>query len=739
MTFQNIENGWTVLKVRECDKNLIFSAVGTFNQVFPGETFMIFGKWVTHASFGRQFLIERAVSVRPTQSADLVRYLSSGMFKGIGPKIAGKIVKHFGENTLKILDENPQKLKTIPKFSKKLASKFIEAWSEKNVNSEAMQFLSHHGISLASAQKIIKEYGKETVSIISQNPYCLMRHIKGFGFLRADEIGRAMGIAPDAPQRIEQGILYVLKNAEDFGHCFQSSSQIYQTLAHSLMIKDEEKIEEAFRILQEKSFLISKHNVSLDEESDSETCYFLPFLYEAEEVCAEVIVKLLNAPMRKGNPETEGFFQRVEDWLEKFCKVSARQLSSEQREAVVGAVSSKVFILTGGPGVGKTTTANAIIQLLKAMGKKVVLGAPTGRAAQRMTELSSLQAKTIHRLLEWSSESGGFIRGEDNKLEADVIIIDESSMLDIQLAQHLLLAIPESAQLILIGDKDQLPPVGPGNFFRDLIESKQIPLKQLDRIFRQAKTSHIVSVAHDINHGKVSDFSHPEESDCHFMEVGSDEEVLEKMKKILTVDLTSAGYNTLRDVQILSPMNKGLLGCQNLNQILQDLLNPCFKEITKKNKSFVFRVKDKVIQTVNNYELTVYNGDIGYVESITDKKDVIVRFGERYVKYSQEQSNDLKLAYAITIHKSQGSEFPVVILPMTMGHYVMLQRNLIYTGLTRAKKLAVFLGSKKAFAHAARNRGSQRRQTRLKTVLRQLLSSPYFAEISVDGIEEGIG
>lgn len=738
VTYQNPANGWTVIKVHDCETKLSFSAVGTFAAIHPGEVFMIFGKWIVHATFGRQFQIHRAVSVRPTNTEALIRYLSSGMFKGIGPKIAQKIVRHFGEETLQILDEKPQKLKLVPTLGKKSVNKLIEAWGEKTRNSEAMQFLSHHGISLNAAQKIIAAYGHQTVSVISENPYRLIKHIKGFGFLRADQIARAMGIADDSPQRIEHGIIYILRTAEDHGHCFQTSRQIYHSLTSQLGITNQEKIRMGLFSLLEQGLLVSRRALEQDYESEEEgLLYFLPDLYEAEEVCTERIRDLLKSSFAKMDPQNEDVIRRVSDWIEKFSSKSGRRLSEGQREAVMGCVSSKVFILTGGPGVGKTTTANTIIHLLRAMGRKVILAAPTGRAAQRMTEISSIPAKTIHRLLEFSSESGGFLRCEDNKLEADVVIIDESSMLDLRLAQHLLLAIPESAQLILIGDKDQLPPVGPGNFFKDLIESQQIPLKQLDQVFRQARASQIISVAHDINHGRVSEFNNASESDCHFLEAESDEEVLESIKSIVLSKLPEAGYDVMREVQILTPMNKGTLGCHNLNTLLQDLLNPA--QDGKTSKEFGFRVGDKVIQTVNNYELSVYNGDIGFVEQITDKREILIRFGERYVKYSSEQGGDLKLAYAITIHKSQGSEFPVVIIPMTMGHYVMLQRNLIYTALTRAKKLAIFLGSMKAFALAARNKNSQTRQTLVRSLVQCSLGAPYLTKLVVDSFEESVG
>ncbi len=685
---------------------------------------MLFGQWNVHATFGKQFQVSRAVSVRPSERDALVRYLSSGLFKGIGPKIAQKIVRHFGDETLQILDEKPQKLKTVPKLSKKTATKLINAWSEKAKNSEAMQFLSHHGITLNAAQKIINVYGASTVTAISENPYRLIKHIKGFGFMRADQIARAMNIAVDSPQRIENGIVFLLRTAEDQGHCYQTARQLFSTLGSQLEIHDEDKIRSALMDLRADGRLESCSALfpqDADEDYDS-TYFVLPDLLEAEKLASERIVTLLRSPFAKTDPNTEAMQRRISDWLDKFSEKTSKKLSSAQKDGVIGAVSSKVFILTGGPGVGKTTTANAIIHLFRAMGRRVVLGAPTGRAAQRMTEISSIPAKTIHRLLEWSSESGAFLRNEDNKLEADVVIVDESSMLDIRLARSLVEAVPDSAQLIFIGDKDQLPPVGPGNFFRDLIESQCVPLTQLDQIFRQAKSSRIISVAHEINQGLASEFSNSEDSDCHFIEAKSDEEVLERIRSLVLTQLVEAGYDPVRDVQILSPMNKGTLGCQSLNTLLQGLLNAKVEESNSKH-SFVFRVGDKVIQTVNNYELTVYNGDIGFVEGISDKRQVFVRFGDRIVRYDAEQSGDLRLAYAITIHKSQGSEFPVVIIPMTMGHYVMLQRNLIYTGLTRAKKLAIFLGAHKAFAMAARNQSSQKRQTQVKGLLQKAIDS----------------
>lgn len=672
---------------------------------------MLFGRWDEHSSYGRQFVISRSVTIRPSSADGLVRYLSSGMFKGIGKKIAQKIVNHFGDETLKILDENPQKLKKVPKLAKKTADRLIHGWGEKKKNSEAVQFLSHHGISLQAIQKIIDSYGQNTVSVISANPYQLIRHVRGFGFHRADQIAQAMGITGDAPQRIEHAILFLLKTAEDRGHCYQTEEQLVESLGLQMNIQNEEKIHLALRVLKGRKQLVLVETTAPEKQKR----YFSTDLYQAEKKIAESLSRIWAMEFDEAVE-----LERISTWVEKFTERAQKKLSPSQKEAVLCAALSKVFILTGGPGVGKTTTANVIIHLFLAMGKTVALAAPTGRAAQRMQELSSVTAKTIHRLLEWSKESLGFSRNAENPLEADVIIIDESSMLDVRLASSLLAAVPDNSQLIFIGDKDQLPPVGPGNFFRDLIESKAVKIKHLDQIFRQAKTSQIIATAHEINHGYLSPINNSADSDCHFIEGNSDEEVLEKICKILTVQLSQAGYNPVRDAQILTPMNRGLIGCHHMNNVLQNLLNPNgFSQDLKKNekRQVTLRVGDKVIQTANNYDLAVYNGDIGFVESLVKDK-VQIRFADKLVTYDYEQSGDLSLAYAITIHKSQGSEFPVVIIPMTMSHYVMLQRNLIYTALTRAKKLAILIGLPRAFATAARNISSQDRQTHLRSFLK---------------------
>lgn len=729
VTFHNSENGWTVLKARECKSYLTLTAVGNFIAPHPGETFMVFGRWSQHVSFGKQFKINRFVTMQPQTKEGMIRYLSSGIFKGMGEKTAEKIVKHFGLQTFKTLDETPQKIKTIPKFSKKTANKIIEAWEEKKHISQALIFLHNHGISPMMAQKIIRIYGQETIAVVTQNPYVLIKNIHGLGFLTADRIARSIGIAHDAPQRIQQGIYYQLQMGEDKGHCFLTEDQLINSLAKTLDLSTSiisQKCEENLSTLIEQNLIVVKNNSMNKDVGTLQQRHFFPLdLYRAElEICG-YFNHLLVSGFSKAtfDPTTESSKIRIENWLNIYCEKTSNSLSDDQRQAVFRAATHKVFILTGGPGVGKTTTANAIIQLFKAMGKKIALAAPTGRAAQRMQEVSQMPAKTIHRLLEWSPDERGFKRDEDNPLAADVVIIDEASMIDARMGQSLLKAIPSTAQMIWIGDVDQLPSVGAGNVLRDVITSDKIPYVRLSQIFRQASASHIIQAAHKINQGETPTFSNEAESDCRFIEAESADEIIEKIKALLTEHLPNAGYHPVRDIQILTPMNRGDLGSIRINQEIQKLLNPDKESLLEESKTntkatLTFRPKDKVIQTSNNYDLLVFNGDIGYVEHTkVEGGKTIVSFADRKVNYEHDDTFDLSLAYAITIHKSQGSEFPVVIIPISMSHYIMLQRNLIYTALTRAKKLAIFVGHPKALHLAINNPVSLARQTELQQYL----------------------
>ena len=713
VTYRNDENGWTVLKVRNVDDHSLVTVTGSLPPVQDGEHLQLVGTWSSHSTYGRQFKALRAVPIRPSTRAAILRYLSSGIIKGIGDKTAERIVAHFGLDTFKILDENPGCVLQVPKVGKKKASEIIESWKAQRSIADVMMFLNNHGISLTYAQRIMKLYGERAIELISANPYQLAVDINGIGFIKADNIAKSIGIAPDSPERVRAAVIYQMQQSEERGHCYQTTKQLMELLQGTLSLS-QDKIEAL--VPQQLSLLAGAGSLlteSIQINDESVMTHWRPELMAAECHIADRLASLLKHSLVPDD-------SRVDQWILRYNEAASAPLSPSQAEAVRRAASSRVFVLTGGPGVGKTTTANAIIRLFKAMGKTVLLTAPTGRAAQRLSEVSSEKAKTIHRLLEWQPAEGAFCRNDQNPLKADVIICDESSMLDIKLGDALISAVSEHAQLIFIGDVDQLPSVGPGNVLRDMINSKRIPCVKLREIFRQAATSSIIRHAHEINEGLVPAFVKDQPTDCQFIEVDSSDEIRTVIQKLLTEVLPQKyNFNASRDVQVLSPMNRGDLGTVALNTELQELLNPDpkahMREENQKQRDGELRDGDKVIQTANNYDLQVFNGDIGFVTAtkIEGGKTKVVFSDGRVVTYDRDQADDLRLAYAVTIHKSQGSEFPVIILPMSMQHYVMLQRNLVYTGLTRARKLAIFIGSKKALAHAIRANSSISRQTNL--------------------------
>jgi len=718
VTYANAENGYSVLRVRDTATNVTVTATGHFVDIKPGELFQFTGTWSFHSQYGRQFKIDRALPVRPTSKPAMIRYLSSGLIKGIGEKTAERIVAHFGEDTFKILDENPACLMQVKSIARKKAQVIVDAWQSQRATADIMMFLNQHGITPNFARKIFKLYGASTIEIVSTDPYRLAEDLHGIGFLKADAIALNVGIAKDSPQRVRAAILYQLQQAEEKGHCYLTSPQLTAGMSATLDLPEaklETRLEGELKSLQNSGAVITeKVYTPVGESAEG---HYRGELLAAEADVADGIARLLGEPVDVDN-------ERVANWVDRYVAASGTTLSDGQLQAVKFAVQSGVFVLTGGPGVGKTTTANVIIRLFKAMGKKVVLGAPTGRAAQRLSEVAAEKAKTIHRILEWAPAVGGFTRSAENPLDAQVVIIDEASMIDIRLMANLVKALPTKCQLVLIGDVDQLPSVGPGNVLRDLIECRQVPFIKLDQIFRQANESHIVRTAHTINKGQEPEFTqdHESPSDCQFVEVETSEDVLATVKKLVSSDIPEKlGLDPVRDIQVLTPMNRGDLGTQTFNDELQRLLNP--DHGPGQNSKRIFRRGDKVIQLVNNYDLGVFNGDIGFVsEAGVEGGKVMVAFPDgRLVTYGNDEIGDLRLAYAITIHKSQGSEFPAVVIPVSMQHYIMLQRNLIYTGLTRARKFAIFVGSKRALAYAVRNQVSAKRQTQLIERLRRSL------------------
>lgn len=714
ISFRNEENGWTVLRARNCDDNATISATGHFPAIRVGEMYQLIGTWSNHATYGPQFKIERSLPVRPNTIGTMERYLASGIIKGIGEKTAAKIVSHFGQDTFAILDENPACLSQVKGISRKKAQAIILSWQEQKSVADVMMFLNTHGISPLFAQRIYKLYGNEAIELVSADPYRLAVDVHGIGFLSADRIAQSMGIAKDSPERIRAAISWQLQQGEERGHCFLTAPQLKSGLAETLGLpvgEFEARLDKCIKELNKSGAVISE---SIGDQDPNSPTHDIGH-YRAELLISEVNVAAGIARLLKEPLEVDHI--RVDRWLQRYSEATGTPLSDAQVAAVRHAANSRVFVLTGGPGVGKTTTANAIIRLLKAMGKTVALAAPTGRAAQRLSEVAAEKAKTIHRLLEWNPAVGGFVRTQHNPMEADVVIIDEASMLDIKLADALVSAVPSKAQLIFIGDVDQLPSVGPGNVLRDLIDSGLVPCTRLDQIFRQAASSLIIRTAHAINQGLSPEFSLEDHSDCRFIEVETTDDIRHTIHELVARDVPGKfGFDSTRDIQILTPMNRGELGTLQTNIDLQNLLNPARKGRPEfKSGGTVFRTGDKVIQIVNNYDLGVFNGDVGFVTNVNVEGGTMpVVFGDgRTVSYTNETANELRLAYAITIHKSQGSEFPVVIIPVSMQHYIMLQRNLIYTALTRSRKLAIFVGSKKALAQAIRTQTSTKRQTML--------------------------
>lgn len=696
------------------------TATGHFAAIHQGAEFEFFGTWGKHPQYGPQFKIERSVPLRPTSGPAIERYLASGMIKGIGPKTASKIVEKFGDKTLDILDANPQRLIEVPSIGAKKVDGIIESWKEQRGVANVMMFLSQHNISPLFATRIYKFYGADAISIVSKDPYRLAVDIQGVGFISADRIARSMGIAADSAERVRAAILFQLQQAEDKGHCYVTTQQLIAMLVECLMLPEDKivaRLADCINELNDNGNIITEKMIS--DDGDKVSAHFRSDILVAEWNIAHCVKKLLQTPM-ESDPV------RVDAWVKKYSEASGTQLSDEQMDAVRKAVTQRFFILTGGPGVGKTTTANTIIRLLKAMGKTVLLAAPTGRAAQRLTEVAASPAKTIHRLLEWVPNLHSFARDENNPLTAETVIVDEASMLDVRLADALIRAVPPTAQLILIGDVDQLPSVGPGNVLRDLIDSAQVPCTRLTQIFRQAAHSRIVQAAHAINSGRRPEISDDKTHDCQFIEVESSDDLKQTILQLSrTVLPREYRLDPVQDVQILTPMNRGDLGTLTLNSDLQNLLNPLKPGMFEyKRGNTILRPGDKVIQSVNNYDLGVFNGDIGYVVNTkVEGGKLIVSFGDdRLITYDDDQAIDLRLAYAITIHKSQGSEFPVVIIPCSMQHYIMLQRNLTYTALTRARKMAIFVGSRKALNYSIDNQVSMTRQTSLIDKINRALS-----------------
>lgn len=692
ITYQNPENGYSVMKVKVKDYSDLVTLVGNLLEVPVGSVLLCEGEWKVDKRYGNQFVAETWEEVMPATIYGIEKYLGSGLVKGIGPKFAQLIVSKFGLDTINIIETDINRLYEVPGIGKKRVEKIQESWEKQKDIKNVMLFLQGYGVSTAYAAKIYRQYGKDSIDTVKGNPYKLADDIWGIGFKTADGIANKMGYENNDPRRCKSGINYTLSELADEGHVYAEEEQLIKS-AKELLQADEEPIRNAMAEMVQAEEL----------KTDGEAIYLPPFYY-AEVCTANRLLALLEN-------KTANLFAKPLN-IEEISKSTGIEYDEVQIQAIKQAIDSKVMVLTGGPGTGKTTTTQGIIAALKNMGLRILLAAPTGRASKRMSEATGMEAKTIHRLLEYNPKDG-YKRNDENTLEGDALIVDECSMIDIVLMNNLMKAIPTSMRLVLVGDIDQLPSVGAGNVLRDIIDSERIPVIRLTRIFRQAQSSRIVMSAHAINQGRFPDTSNGKETDFFFMQMEEPEMVAENIVKLVKERLPKAYKQPISNIQVLTPMQRGVVGASNLNISLQAALNP--SQLALNRGGYSFKLNDRVMQLRNNYDKEVFNGDLGYVSQVNmEDRTIQVDFDGKLVEYEVSELDELTLAYATTIHKSQGSEYPIVVMPVLMTHYVMLQRNLIYTGITRAKKICVLLGTKKALSFAIRNMSVLKRNTKLK-------------------------
>ena len=777
IVYENPDTGYTVGRLSARDHAELITVVGNLASVNPGESLLLQGEWVDNPKYGRQFQIEKYETILPANVVGLRKYLGSGLIKGIGPKMAALIVRKFGMDTMDIIENEPDKLARVPGIGRKRVEIIKEAWEAQREIKNVMLFLQSHDVSTAHAAKIYKTYGNDAIPIVTENPYQLADDIYGIGFVTADTIAQKLGMEKDAPQRVQAGIKYVLSQKADDGHVFQHCSELVeacqtmleQELAaieqgiHALVEKEEiinpsftdpsntdqqdsiGEPQDSYEISGQQSTISNQEGISEADQkplstdnrqliTDNHSAIYLAPFYYAELGVANQFSRLLASQEQSPvllSPNTALFLTELENEMDL-------HFAPQQRKAILTAMTTRAMILTGGPGTGKTTTVVGMIRLFEAQGRHITLTAPTGRAAKRLSETTGGEAKTIHRLLEFSPQINSFKRNRQNPLDTDVVIVDEMSMVDLVLMNRLMQAIRPSTTVILIGDTDQLPSVGAGNVLKALIDSQKIPVIELTEIFRQAQESMIVTNAHRINKGDFPELTGEADRNFFFIEEEDPENITELICSLIADRLPQHyDYHPIDDIQLLCPMRRGTLGTENLNKRLQEVLNveytaPAAHPLEKArfgthgynrqaprfgNQSATvggFRVGDKVMQVRNNYDYDVFNGDIGRVVAIEriDKK-VCIQYPDKQVAYDTADLGELVLAYATTIHKAQGSEYPVVVIPLHTQHYLMLQRNLLYTGITRAKERVVIVGTKKALGICIRNNQVMQRNSYL--------------------------
>jgi exodeoxyribonuclease V alpha subunit len=697
ITYTNEENGYTVLRVKAKSFSDLVTAVGNMGAVNAGAVLSLKGEWKVDSKYGRQFSVREYEETLPATVYGIEKYLGSGLIKGVGPKFAGRIVKTFGADTLQVIEETPDKLIEVPGIGGKRVGMIKKAWQEQKEIKNIMLFLQDHGIGTAFAFRIFKAFGADSIAVAKENPFKLT-DIWGIGFKTADTVAQKMGFDKESFYRCRSGLLYVLNECSNDGHCFMPRDELTQKAAEMLEIEEPKLHMTIDDMLREKDLICEPPN-----------SLYLPPLFFSESGTAKRIRALLSA--QSVIPDADEIIVRAE-------KAAGIEYDEIQKDAIRTAASSKVMILTGGPGTGKTTTVKGILALFREAGMKTLLAAPTGRAAKRLSETTGMEAKTIHRLLE-AKPPEGYQRNEDNKLEGDALIVDESSMIDIVLMYNLLRAVPDSMTVLFVGDVDQLPSVGAGNVLRDMIDSETVPVVKLTRIFRQATGSHIIMNAHRINKGQFPNLKTGKNSDFFFVEQQDSAAIPETIVSLCAKRLPKYFGIKPSSIQVLCPMQRGENGARNLNVLLQNTLNPPTAMLRRGGTEY--RHGDKVMQIKNNYDKEVWNGDIGSIVSVDEEERTLaVSFdGGAPVAYDIAELDELVLAYATTVHKAQGSEYDVVVLPLTTQHYMMLQRNLLYTGVTRAKKTVVLVGTVKAVGMAVKNNSVTKRNTGLAERLKK--------------------
>ena len=708
ITYTNEENGYTIARVKIYGQRDLVTVVGYLMSPTPGEILNMRGEWINHPKFGEQFKVVDYKTTVPATVFGIQKYLGSGLIKGLGPVIAGRIVKKFGEKTLDVIENDIEKLVMVEGIGKKRIAMIQHAWDEQKEIRDVMLFLQSHGVSSGYATKIFKQYKNRSIAVVTENPYRLAMDIFGIGFVIADSIAEKLGFRKDSPLRVEAGILYVLHQLSDEGHVFYPYEYLVQKSRETLGVERDAIVEAIGGLAMNKKIVLEDLNESIDEFKENNKGVYLAKFHLCETSIAARLKTLSIAPKSIRSVNVENALE----WVQKRLDI---RLAENQANAVRCALGNKIMVITGGPGTGKTTIINAILKIFSKLKVKTLLAAPTGRAAKRMSEATGHEAQTIHRLLEYSFAKGGFQKNEEKPLTSELLILDEVSMIDTILMHHLIKAVPTFATIILVGDVNQLPSVGAGNVLNDIIASGVIPVVELKEIFRQARESRIIVNAHKINNGILPAFEDDvPDNDFYFIQQEDPEKVLEIILELTKERIPKRfGLDPVDDIQVLTPMHKGVVGAVNLNSELQKSLNPSQEEITRGNRNF--RLNDKVMQIRNNYDKEVFNGDIGRIVGMRpDENEIAVLFDGRNVVYEFYELDELVLAYAVSVHKSQGSEYPAVVLPVLTQHYILLQRNLIYTAVTRGRNLVVMVGTRKALAIGVNNDKTQRRFTYLR-------------------------